>query len=463
MKMIFGYDIVTYNGEIPNCLDPKFLLTVYDGGDFKFTDIKNTFIERFQCDTCVFNSGIFNNVSEKKSIYEIIKDKENGKTYEWFYMIEPHSGLDLFFGHHKVHSTFALKFMSKIAINEISKGKGKLLIHYTVDGGLGVNLSNFQMIVDFTKRNEIPDEKVYIIFSDFKLKENFKKLNVNYNVMDSNFYLPFKSNEFNSIVKRHTYLDLEKMSIVMPEDFINSIGSDKKDFLLLTRRAKLHRYFLLYKMYQLGLENNLVSWDKSFFRGDLSLKSEKYFKDDNFSKILETTSSYVDTEDIQNVSGYGFENKDIYLNTYISIVAESMFFQDEREPEKLSDFPTGFISEKIWKPIGHCQPFILAAPSKTLKYIKEEYGFKTFHPFIDESYDNENNDLKRIQMILHEIEKFSNKTKEEKIEFLNNVKDICLYNRELFLNFNEDGHYHSSKSLLRKMWNFLTDGKNKLI
>jgi hypothetical protein len=24
-KVLFGYDVMTYNGEIPNCLDPKFL------------------------------------------------------------------------------------------------------------------------------------------------------------------------------------------------------------------------------------------------------------------------------------------------------------------------------------------------------------------------------------------------------------------------------------------------------
>ena len=38
-------------------------------------------------------------------------------------------------------------------------------------------------------------------------------------------------------------------------------------------------------------------------------------------------------------------------------------------------------------------------------------------------------------MILLEIEKFSNKTKEEKDEFLNNIKDIVKYNQEYFLNY----------------------------
>ncbi len=92
------------------------------------------------------------------------------------------------------------------------------------------------------------------------------------------------------------------------------------------------------------------------------------------------------------------------------------------------------MSEKIWKPIGHCQPFILAAPSKSLQYLKS-IGFKTFHPYIDESYDLENNDFSRLLMIMKEVEKFSNKTKEEKDQFLRDVSHICKYNQELFLNY----------------------------
>ena len=37
-KLIFGYDIMTYNGEIPNCLNPKFLNTIYNASDFYYSD-----------------------------------------------------------------------------------------------------------------------------------------------------------------------------------------------------------------------------------------------------------------------------------------------------------------------------------------------------------------------------------------------------------------------------------------
>jgi hypothetical protein len=128
------------------------------------------------------------------------------------------------------------------------------------------------------------------------------------------------------------------------------------------------------------------------------------------------------------------------LNTYISIVTESIFFQSKGPEDIFAEFPTGYLSEKIWKPIGHSQPFILAGPAKSLKYIRQRFGFKTFHPYIDESYDLECDDFARLRMIQTEIEKFSNKTKEEKDEFLNNVKHIVKHNRNLFVKYGKNSY-----------------------
>jgi hypothetical protein len=428
MKLIFGYDVVTSNGVIPNCLNPKFLPTIYDGSKFNYGKARDYFIEKWSIDFAVFNGHEFNSVSTNKSVYEIINDRKNNISYEWYYIIEPHSGFDLFFGKNPVHNTFLMNFISEQSINEIVNHNGKLLINYVIDGGLGINTNNFNMIIDFTRKNNIPDEKVYMVFSDFKLKDNLIKLNVNYNVIDYNFYLRYKSHEFNKIINDKT----NTSTIVTKEDFINKIYSDKKDFLLLTRHWKKHRIFLLNKLHRLGLDNNLVSWEKSYYNHTYIEDLKKHDNNEEFIDLVINTSKHIDVEDLVNIMGIGFENKEMYLNTYISLVTESMFFQDD------INFPTGFLSEKIWKPIGHCQPFILAGPSKSLRYIREKYKFKTFHPFIDESYDDEDDDIKRIQMIELEVEKFSKKTKTEKVQFLNNVKDVCIYNQELFLKFGVD-------------------------
>jgi hypothetical protein len=436
MKIVFGYDIVTYNGVLPNCLDPKFIPTIYEASKFDYFKCRDYFINKYNCDLSVFNSGDMNTLSEKKSVYDIVNDRKNGLKYKWFYIIEPHSGLDLFFGNHRVHDTFLLNYMSDKAIDEIVNGEGNLLINYTIDGGLNVNLKNFQRIIDFTRSKNIPDEKVYLIFADFKLKRNFEKLGVGYNVHDFNFYLIFKSHEFNHILNKNPHkTELVNSSIATIEDFNNSIGNLRKDFLLLTRHPKLHRYLLISQLHKLGLDNNLISWDKGHFRGDIALKMLKYDNNPEIVDLMENTNRIVDVEDVANVSGYGFEDKKMYLETYISIVTESIFFQSDFSEDKLSDFPTGWVSEKIWKPVGHCQPFIFVGPSKSLKYIRDRFGFKTFHPYIDESYDDENVDIERLRLIQNEIDKFSKKTKEEKDLFLKDVSEICAYNQTKFLEY----------------------------
>ena len=40
-----------------------------------------------------------------------------------------------------------MNFISESAINEIVNHNGRLLINYVIDGGLGINLKNFQKII----------------------------------------------------------------------------------------------------------------------------------------------------------------------------------------------------------------------------------------------------------------------------------------------------------------------------
>jgi hypothetical protein len=426
MKIVYGYDIMTFNGPLPNCLNPKFIPTIYEGSKYNYRESYHHFNKTWGCDYSVFNSNDYDQIVEYKSVYDIVNDRKKNNDYKWFYIIEPHSGLDLFFGHHKVHNEFLLENISEISLNEIKNYNGNILINYVVDGGLGIDESNLKMIVNFTRKNGIPDEKVFFIFADFKLKENFKKLDVNYKVLDFNFYLHFKSSEFNKLIDNQTN------TVVMPIDYKENINSNKKDFLLLTRHWKQHRIFLLNQLHRLGLENNLVSWEKSYYNENMINELLKYDKNDEFVKLVKETSKHIDVEDLVNVSGYGYENKEMYLNTYISIVTESIFFQTD------TDYPTGFLSEKIWKPIGHCQPFILAGPSRSLKHIRERYGFKTFHPYIDETYDDIDDDMERLKSIQKEVDRFSKKTKEEKVQFLNDVKEICFFNQNKFLEFDKN-------------------------
>ena len=94
---------------------------------------------------------------------------------------------------------------------------------------------------------------------------------------------------------------------------------------------------------------------------------------------------------------------------------------------------TDYLQEKIWKPITNFHPFILVSNAKSLNKLKE-YGFKTFEPFIDESYDNINDKDKRFLAICREIEKLCNKPIEEIHEWYWSIEEILKHNYYHFYN-----------------------------
>ena len=63
----------------------------------------------------------------------------------------------------------------------------------------------------------------------------------------------------------------------------------------------------------------------------------------------------------------------------------------------------------------------------------QKFGFKTFHPFIDESYDNEEDGLKRMQMIFDELDKFRAKPIQELKDWWEEILPILEHNQKVFL------------------------------
>jgi hypothetical protein len=120
-----------------------------------------------------------------------------------------------------------------------------------------------------------------------------------------------------------------------------------------------------------------------------------------------------------------------YANTYFSVVTETNCLSrgisfGEYVP------PGRQLSEKTFKPIGYKHPFILVSPAHTLSLLKE-IGYKTFSPWIDESYDNETDESARLLMIVKEIKRLSALSPAALSEFLNNARDICEYNYQVLL------------------------------
>ena len=85
------------------------------------------------------------------------------------------------------------------------------------------------------------------------------------------------------------------------------------------------------------------------------------------------------------------------------------------------------MTEKTWKTFQATHPFIILSTPHFLGDLRG-LGYKTFSPYIDESYDDVEEDGLRFKMVMDEVERFANMTDDEVHEFQNNVKDILEFN-----------------------------------
>ena len=85
------------------------------------------------------------------------------------------------------------------------------------------------------------------------------------------------------------------------------------------------------------------------------------------------------------------------------------------------------LTEKTFKPIALKMPFIIFSGAGALNDLKD-MGYKTFHPFINESYDNEPDEIKRFDMILKEISRLNNMALDELINHFEPTRDIIEHN-----------------------------------
>lgn len=94
------------------------------------------------------------------------------------------------------------------------------------------------------------------------------------------------------------------------------------------------------------------------------------------------------------------------------------------------DFSPSSITEKAYKPIACLTPFIAFSTPYWLEDLRK-LGFKTFSPYIDESYDLENNNLKRLNMIVDEIQRICQLDKNDYNTLVIRCKEIAQENLQV--------------------------------
>lgn len=147
----------------------------------------------------------------------------------------------------------------------------------------------------------------------------------------------------------------------------------------------------------------------------------------NEETLLKLNSLYLDTKPgiTNGMAGYHQITKKFYEETYFSIITETLCMK-----KFSNDGKTGMgriLSEKTFKAILNHHPFLLVAVPRSLQFLKS-MGYKTFHPYINEDYDNELDDSKRLLMIADEAKRLCELNTEQLQEFLLATREIVNYN-----------------------------------
>tara|TARA_R100000005_G_scaffold95522_1_gene77306 strand:- start:1619 stop:3022 length:1404 start_codon:yes stop_codon:yes gene_type:complete len=444
MKIVFD---VNKPYLIPNACHPEIVKFVLQNHSGNYDVTESSVREHFGEPWHVYNSS-FRNFYEDK----IVNIKEVNPDDTWIYPVEIFGDFQKSFGINQKQGTLYEDWNFSQAIppttmTKLKQSNGYILITM-VHEGLVVD-SFFERLWQICMSNKLPMKKIIILTSGNhgieKQYNTWHQKNIQttdrFKVMNYHYFLYEKGHEYNMGIENFESEELKgKLGSVSLKDFQNSLGKSRDHkFLCFNRRMHPHRVMLIGELIKMGiLDDNLVSFqfnlDGDFNfpkRTDTYIEEFKMIYDDEktyrkeferyIKKAVRLKKRMIDHEDLSNIHGFRGDIKKPWLNTYYSVVTESNFF-------RRSDY----ITEKTWKCVGNFHPFITFGRPNTMKELRN-LGFKTFHPFIDESYDKVVDNKKRYNMILDEIKRLQNISKKEMIKWYSDMKDILLHNYNHFM------------------------------
>lgn len=301
-------------------------------------------------------------------------------------------------------------------IQAVKRNKCKLIFndvheHHIYNDLLFQNLEKQLLEVD------IPIEKIVIVTNN---RTNLN-LNTKFNLIGWEYFETVLRllTKKNNVV--HGELDLEQR-------FKNY--TDVKHFIFLNRIPKEHRYYLAYQFFKKDLIKNMrISLDqvaKADIISHLNNVLLEKISDQDYETFFNELPYLVDTENFNENHWATISYEHSYRNL-ISIVSETLYHTSDAI----------LLSEKILKPISLKMPFIVAGQPHTLKRL-QDLGYKTFNSLWDESYDTEEDVVKRMDMIIALVEQLSDMPLRELRDLIHQSKKILIHNYELLMNNNAE-------------------------
>ena len=192
-----------------------------------------------------------------------------------------------------------------------------------------------------------------------------------------------------------------------------------------------HRVLFLYNVFKNQLENNHISAPRTcpYEHVDISTIANKY--NNIYPDIEQVFRSaelprLFDGEETQIMTSCWLGNYKEAQDSLVYVPTETVYFGNRLH-----------ITEKTFKAIALEMPFVLMAPCRSLPYLRE-YGFKTFDGILDESYDQETDDIKRVEKVTKLLKDLDNLSVAERYQIHRACLPIVQHNFEHFYGGNFD-------------------------
>ena len=458
LKIPFLYDYVLPNMVLPNALNLEqstvtFLTSRYETSEINQLEQFHSVFDNTLGGT-LFNNQlgqIPNSTSMRhqtspcyRDVIDAVQDsvyvgRRNNLGYIYPISCTPH--LEIFIGKtvkgSKINGSYFWKNISNVVLEDVRNGKALILIDYAEENFLSkVEYENLHRSLE---DSNIPKDRIVFAFNTFNGQEVYESW-----FPPEERRITVKNWPFVIVHTSHHYAN-NGSSYVSKQWFQNSRNTIRKNhFLFKIRRPRDHRLALLTKL----ASDNLLE------KGDWScltpvtieyqfqvLELEYGIKlDNNVIRELDKQIPHTlesESSTYGSVSAWTDQHAEAYKSSYLYICTETYM----HEPHKS-------LTEKVFKPIVNLQPFIFIAYPGALQQLRD-LGFKTFSPFIDESYDDITDKKERFNKAYNEIVRLISMPIEELHDLYWQMEDILIHNQEHLLNI------HRNEELATGFFKFL--------
>ena len=316
-------------------------------------------------------------------------------------------------------------------LEEVRKGNCKLVFDNTLEGksiGGDEFLNPFYKSIDKLK---LPTKNIYFITNNLVAEKTHKE----YDRDDKINIVSVMWNVFDVQRLKHQGDLPKKVSTDMEYKYKSVNAFKTKHFLKINRTNRDERdIFMLFLNFEKLFDKCLVSFPELHKSTNYQSQFYKYTQQENINDLKSKLPFDIDKTDEMNHGpagvGLGKFDADLpfdpihYRNTFISIVMGAFPF----------DTSGYHLHSSTFNPMYCGHPIIQFAPYKTLEVMKQ-YGFKTFDKWWDESYDDEPNGVKRLQMVMDLVLKISQYEEKDLLHMYNDMKETLQHNIDIIENY----------------------------